>query len=340
MSIQQESPQSTNREFGNGQGDEASPPLSNEELNEESHEESNEAKDNAALGIRDKLFLYASGTEILLGLILVYLPIIPLIPIIPSVLLGSGIATFVYRFMGGLKQNDSLVMGGVKLTGTLASLLIAATVVNTLLKQQVEETQLSFEPAGGDVLVLKKSNGELVNLEVEIKNRRVKYKINKDSGLLADNFNRLNPIKSSCLDGKGICRDEWKPVLFAIADGLKRNQATVCEEYARELDQIPIQIAPPQKKEGEVVNAALVSITDDVKVPCATKPLYGNKPMVIFISPDTAKNLGKTQLKPGQTAEGTAKIAPLRGILFDYKSVNRVINSSLAQRLTTSPRVD
>jgi hypothetical protein len=240
--------------------------------------------------------------------------------------------------MGGLRQNDSLVMGGIKLTGTLASLLVAATIVNTLLEQQVKEIQLSFKPAEGDVLVLKKSNGELVNLEVENKSHRIRYKINTDSTILADNFNRLNPVKSSCLDGKGLCRDEWKPVLLALADGLKHNQATVCEDYARDLDQIPIQISSPQKKEGVVNNLVLVSITDDVKVPCANSKSRGNKPMLIFISPDAAKNLRKTPLKPGQTMEGSAKIPPLRGILFDYKSASKVATYNLAEALTSIKR--
>lgn len=292
--------------------------------NNQSEVADSSANESSALGIRDKLFLYASSTEILLGLILVYLPIIPLIPIIPSILLGSGIATFVYRFMGGLRQNDSLAMGSIKLTGTLASLLTAATVVNTLLEQQIKEIKLSFNPAQGDVLILKKSNGELVNLEVTNESRRINYKINTDSKILLDNFNRLNPIKNSCLDGKGLCRDEWKPVLLALADGLKPNQATVCDEYARDLDQIPLQIAPPQKKEGVINNLVLVSITDDVKVPCPNSQSRGNQPMLIFISPAVAKNLGKAQLKPGQTTEGAAKIPPLRGILFDYKSTSKV----------------
>jgi hypothetical protein len=285
MSIQQESPQSVNSK------------LDTDQLEAAEVTASQDVKESSALGSRDKLFLYASGTEILLGLILVYLPIIPLIPIIPSILLGSGIATFVYRFMGGLKQNDSLVMGGIKLTGTLASLLIAAVFVNALLEQQLQETQLSFDPAEGDVLVLKKSNGELVNLEVAIKNRRITHNIGKDAKVLSDNFKSLNPVKSSCLDGKGICRDEWKPVRFAIVKGLKRNQATVCEEYARELDQIPIQISPPQQKDGVLVNAALVSITDEVKVPCPNNQPRGNKPMVIFISPIAAKNLSEKSVE-------------------------------------------
>lgn len=227
-------------------------------------------------------------------------------------------------------------MGGIKLTGTLASLLIAASVVNTLLEKQVEEIQLSFKPAEGDVLVLKKSNGELVNLEVESKSHRIKYKINNDSTILSDNFKSLNPVKSSCLDGRGICRDEWKPVLLALADGLKHNQAAVCEDYARELDQIPIQISPPQEKEGVVVNPVLVSITDNVKVPCPNSQSHANRPMLIFISPDTAKNLGKAQLKPGQITKGAAKIAPLRGILFDYKSASKLTTYNLAERLNTS----
>lgn len=92
MRTQEESPQAPGNELNNNHHEEADIPSSNE---------------SSDLGIRDKLFLYASSTEILLGLILVYLPIIPLIPIIPSILLGSGIATFVYRFMGGLKHNDS-----------------------------------------------------------------------------------------------------------------------------------------------------------------------------------------------------------------------------------------
>jgi hypothetical protein len=299
MLIHPESPQSDPNEFK---------PEPDQEAEEQSSSE------NSALSIRDKLFLYASGTEIMLGLLLIYLPFVPLFTIVPSILIGSGIATFVYRFMGGIKQNDSLVMGGMKIGGALASLLASAIVVNTFLSEQVKETELSFEPAQRDVLVVRKSNGELVNLEVELKKLRKKYEVGNLANL-TDTFKSLNPIKSSCLDGKGVCEDKWKDILLTVQDGLAANQASVCQEYARELDQIPIQITP--RNNLETGNIALVSITDKVKIPCQNAQSHRDRPTRIYISSNTATKLGIGNLKPGQTIGASARIAPLRGILID-----------------------
>jgi hypothetical protein len=263
---------------------------------------------------RDKLFLSASAIEIFLGLVLVYLPVIPLLLIIPSILIGSGIATFVYRFMGGFKEDDSLAMGGIKIGGALGSLLISAIVVNTFLEKQAKDSQITAEPPQNDVVVVKK-NGELVPV-MTIKNN-LRTLIDFNSQIEDRDFGKIAQIKANCFDGRGICRDGPKTVMFSVDSSLKTYQAKVCQQYFSNLAQLPLFITPPQvaSKNNQFGQFALVSV--DSPAECRPDESQSDQRMLIYISRGAAKKLGmedKLQ-KPGQMEAGEARIASLRGIL-------------------------
>ncbi|KGF73664.1 hypothetical protein DO97_12535 [Neosynechococcus sphagnicola sy1] len=230
-------------------------------------------------GSRDKLYIYASAIELIIGISLVYIPIIPLIPIIPSILIGSGLATFVYRFMGGIKQEDSLAMGGIKIGGAIATLLGTATIISQLLDQQVSNMGvLLTAPAGvnkDDVFILRKTTGELLPLIKVGNGYRRELILGDASNFLVDkDFTNLNPVKSSCLDGNGLCKDSFKPVLFSIDPRLKLHQAAICEELYNRLQSIPMQI-----KLEDDNRISRVSITKSQ--PCDSKP---NEPMRMYIA--------------------------------------------------------
>lgn len=269
---------------------------------------------NPAIDNRDKLFLSASAIEIILGLALVYLPSVPLLPIIPSVLIGSGIATFVYRFMGGFKEDDSLAMGGIKIGGALGSLLISAIVVNAFLEKQAKDSEILTNPPKNEVMVVRK-DGELVPI-MTIKNN-LRTLIDFNSQIEDRDFGKIAQIKTNCFDGKGFCRDVPKSVVFSVDSSLKTYQAKVCQQYFSNLAQLPLFITPSQSasKGNRFGQFALVSV--DSPAACSPDELQNDQRMLIYISRGAAKKLGiedKLQT-PGQTVEGEARIASLRGIL-------------------------
>ncbi len=57
-------------------------------------------------------------------------------PILVSILVGSAVAALVYRFLGGISGDVTFVIGGLKLTGTLAALVGVTFLVNHALELQ------------------------------------------------------------------------------------------------------------------------------------------------------------------------------------------------------------
>lgn len=57
-------------------------------------------------------------------------------PIIVSVMFGTGIASLIYRFLGGIENSTTITLGPVKLVGALAGLIGTAWVINMKLEEQ------------------------------------------------------------------------------------------------------------------------------------------------------------------------------------------------------------
>jgi hypothetical protein len=58
-------------------------------------------------------------------------------PIIVSILFGTGIASLVYRFLGGIQDSTSFNLGPIKIVGALAALISTAWVIDMKLAEQV-----------------------------------------------------------------------------------------------------------------------------------------------------------------------------------------------------------
>ncbi|MCR9287831.1 MAG: hypothetical protein NXI23_10635 [Bacteroidetes bacterium] len=78
-------------------------------------------------------------------------------PIIVSILFGTGIASLVYRFLGGIQDSTSFNLGPVKIVGALAALIGTAWVIDFKLEKQVQPIeQLSIMPPINEWFGMKK----------------------------------------------------------------------------------------------------------------------------------------------------------------------------------------
>ena len=72
-------------------------------------------------------------------------------PIIVSVLFGTGIASLVYRFLGGLSGENTVNLGPVKIVGALAALIGAAWIIDFKLEKQISNpnsiTEIAISPS-------------------------------------------------------------------------------------------------------------------------------------------------------------------------------------------------
>jgi hypothetical protein len=70
-------------------------------------------------------------------------------PVVVSILLSTGIAALVYRFLGGIEGTE-LTVGALKLTGTVAALMGLAIWINRSLVQQSSFRRLTEKSLAGD----------------------------------------------------------------------------------------------------------------------------------------------------------------------------------------------
>ncbi|MDQ1350760.1 MAG: hypothetical protein QG657_1062 [Acidobacteriota bacterium] len=59
-------------------------------------------------------------------------------PIIIGIFLGMGISSLVYRFPGGITQDNSFAVKGIKLTGTVAVWIACALIINNELAKEMD----------------------------------------------------------------------------------------------------------------------------------------------------------------------------------------------------------
>lgn len=59
-------------------------------------------------------------------------------PIIIGIFLGMGISSLVYRFLGGITQDNSFAVKGIKLTGTVAVWIACALIINNELAKEMD----------------------------------------------------------------------------------------------------------------------------------------------------------------------------------------------------------
>lgn len=85
-------------------------------------------------------------------------------PIIISIFLGMGISSLVYRFLGGINQDTSITIKGIKLTGTVAVLIGCSLIINTELSRQLKPVELKSEN-----LILEVREGDFLSRDIEVR---------------------------------------------------------------------------------------------------------------------------------------------------------------------------
>jgi hypothetical protein len=85
-------------------------------------------------------------------------------PIIVSIFLGMGISSLVYRFLGGINQDNSITLKGIKLTGTVAVLIGCALIINTELARQLKPAKSESKN-----LILEVREGDFLSRDIEVR---------------------------------------------------------------------------------------------------------------------------------------------------------------------------
>ncbi len=80
-------------------------------------------------------------------------------PIIVSIFLGMGISSLIYRFLGGISQDSSITIKGIKLTGTVAVWIACALIINSQLIKQLDIVDVGKK---NFILVVRDENDRLV----------------------------------------------------------------------------------------------------------------------------------------------------------------------------------
>ncbi|NJO67418.1 MAG: hypothetical protein HC832_08795 [Leptolyngbyaceae cyanobacterium RM1_405_57] len=160
-------------------------------------------KNEVAFSPLDKFFFVLTTSGFICGAVFTCLLYFFPFPILPSIFFGSAISSLVYRFMGGIKPEDSIEIGTVKLSGALGSLIASIFVLNYMLEQQIPPLSVLVNPNAASVIVLN-DNGQPIELDVEardikgIKTHRIKFA----------NLELINAFRTACWEGNGVCKGE------------------------------------------------------------------------------------------------------------------------------------
>jgi len=246
----------------------------------------------------DKFFLVLTASGFLGGI--TFTCLLPTFPfaILPSILFGSGISSMVYRFMGGIKPDDSISIGNVaKLSGTLGSLIASIFILNTMFEKQVPPWSLSSKPDKSDVIVLR-NDAEPTDIDLVAKalERDLRhFKIDKPTRNLANNF------QANCWQGKGICKAEAKEAIIKKDDSIPQGKARLCLNNGTLLG-LPLLIT---NSNSRAIRVDVIGLEQ-----CQDK---SNQRLEVMIGQEDAKSiLGKKTVENGQAA-----IAPLQNFPID-----------------------
>ncbi len=124
------------------------------------------------LSSEDKVIIFFAIFGFVGGIIL---SMLSLPPIIVAVFLAVGIASLVYRFLGGI-QGAKLYTMGIKLGGSLGALIGCALLINTYLQEQKKfDVNKDFTPSTNEWFAIGKNTG----LPLKVKIKGVKSPIEK-----------------------------------------------------------------------------------------------------------------------------------------------------------------
>jgi hypothetical protein len=203
------------------------------------------------------------------GSILLYL--LDVQPILVSIFLGTGIASLIYRFLGGTTGN-SMQLGALKLTGTVAVLIGSSYFINQELSKQENQgipNEITFQPNSDNWVVLN-LDGIPIDLNLQETNQVFKKREkspwnnlplelqpetdNKYKVLTSDKF-ELGVLENSEIKGAGLFSSIEKSDLFVVTPRLK----PFSEQF--DLDPIPFKLTT-QRYGGDYSRLKLVDSND------------------------------------------------------------------------------
>jgi hypothetical protein len=246
--------------------------MSNTEKEQNPNPNSQPLEDQRIPNFFDKFFVIVTAFGFGLGTAIALLPNVTPLPIVPSIFFGTGIGALVYRFMGGFRQDDSLQMQAIKISGSLASLLSSIVLINILL-----ENQLKYIIA--EHLVLKK--GE--NGYIEVENKGFKM-----GNLRQEDFNRIDyydinhvSIVGAISNLKSTSEEGYNhPVLERLRTECARNQG-ICEPNKNEFN-LTIHSIKPE-----------IELTEGKAIGCLNSDTFwiGNENLFIYKTSDIVRGI-------------------------------------------------
>ncbi len=103
----------------------------------------------------------------LLGTALFHVLGVRLPPLLSSVFLASGVSALVYAFLGGISQDTTYLVGGSKLTGTIAALIICVVIFNPALERQARPAMSELlSPSPETWFAVDRLSGQPVDVKV------------------------------------------------------------------------------------------------------------------------------------------------------------------------------
>ncbi len=235
----------------------------------------------------DKIFLIFTASGLSGGTLFTFLLSFFPYPLVPSIFFGLAVSSWVYRFMGGIDTKNSVVLGGVKIGGTLGAYMATVMFLNTLLMEQIN---ISAKP--DNIVALEKESAKAVKLGINIGGKE-KKSINEPDR------NTLEKLRDACASGRGICEQPKLEVAISEDSSLKKGSAKVCMNQGKLLE-YPLLVQSHSRKDK--LRAVYIVSTDS----CTDE---SDQPLSIKVSSNDAKAL----LKPGEkTGKGNASVPPLK----------------------------
>lgn len=254
----------------------------------------------------DRFFFILTASGLLGGTASIFLVFFFPVAALPAIFFGTGISSLVYRFMGGIKPDDSITIGNiVKLSGTLGSLIGSIYAINFLLEPQIPRWRSVATEPSNPLIVLTNTEGQWRTTNVDIKTRELKRNFTFTT-IPKPNDKILNTFKAQCWEGKGICEDEPKKVTVVVDKTLPKGQAKVCECNQTQTDFFGYPLIIEGKSTKNLAPLRIVRV--DVLALDRECKATSSSPQPVMLSPEDAKEI------LGSKTEGiaSASIAPVR----------------------------
>ena len=257
-------------------------------------------KQEVAFSPLDRFFFVLTTSGFICGTVFTCLLYFFPFPILPSIFFGSSISSLVYRFMGGIRPEDSIQIGTVKLSGTLGSLIASIFALNYMFEQQIPPWSVLVNPNASNIIVLN-NDGQPIKLDVEAKGIKTIQTFTIESA----NPKVINAFRKACWEGNGVCKDEVRKAVLVEDKTILQGEAKLCMNNANFLG-LPLIVTNGDIKATRVEVRDLDSCNDGAKESLVVKISHEDATIIL-----DGKNTGK----------GEISIAPLRNLVEPDKTL-------------------